>query len=136
MASPNPSVAQPPVPDGSGEIFECARAFLGMARELATASSVCMSLEGNVSHLISHYTGEDRTLLIRELQHLDTLNQMLVSLSSYASVLGAQCIAGHALNIEAASNEMGLARVAARLREVDARSHRPGDIEPGEMDLF
>ncbi|KAF0182632.1 MAG: hypothetical protein IV086_17235 [Hyphomonadaceae bacterium] len=118
------------------DVFECARAFLGIARELANASGVCIGLEGSVTHLLTHYTGEDRSVLIRELQHLDVLNQLLVSLSSYASVLGSQCIAGVPLDIDGASQELGLARVAARLRELEDRDSADRVSDSGEMDLL
>ncbi len=121
------------------DVFECARAFLGIARELANASGVCIALEGSVTHLLAHYQGEDRSVLIRELQHLDALNQLLVSLSSYASVLGSQCIAGTPLNIDGASQDLGLARVAARLRELEDREEGGSAdraLISGEMDLL
>lgn len=121
------------------DVFECARAFLGIARELANASGVCIGLEGSVTHLLTHYSGEDRSVLIRELQHLDVLNQLLVSLSSYASVLGSQCIAGAPLDIDGASQELGLSRVAARLRELDGRDGGGSGERThgsGEMDLL
>ncbi|MBL8558807.1 MAG: hypothetical protein JNM47_08820 [Hyphomonadaceae bacterium] len=111
-----------PKAHGGAEVFECARAFLGIARELYNASSVCMGLEGHVAHLLANYAGEDRALLIRELQHIDTLNQLLVALSSYASVLGSQCISGATLDIDGASREMGLARVSERLRAIESNN--------------
>ena len=122
-----------------GDAFECARAFLGIAGELANASSVCIGLEGNVTHLLSHYQGEDRALLMREVQALDSLNQLLVALSSYASILGAQCIAGAPLDVDGASRDMGLARVAANLRGLTEGDHahmQQGGDAGGEMDLF
>jgi hypothetical protein len=119
-------------------VFECARAFLGIARELCNASGVCMGLEGNVARLLAQYEGEDRALLIRELQHLDLLNQLLVSLSSYASVLGSQCISGAGLDVDGASRGLGLARVSERLREIDGRAATvpPDRASSGEMDLL
>lgn len=133
-----PASAAPSSPPG-GDVFECARAFLGIARELANASGVCMGLEGNVTHLVAHYQGEDRALLMREVQALDVLTQLLVALSSYASVLGAQCIAGAPLDVDGASREMGLARLAASLRGIslDANASPSQRAEPsGDMDLF
>jgi hypothetical protein len=122
----------------SVEMFECARGFLGIAKELSHASGVCIGLEGNVAHLIAQYSGEDRALLIRELQHLDLLNQMLVALASYASVLGSQCIAGKVIDVDSASGELGLSRVAARLREIERVSAASGDHGPGsgEVDIL
>jgi hypothetical protein len=122
----------------SAEVFECARAFLGIARELFNASGVCMGLEGNVAHLLAQYEGEDRALFIRELQHLDILNQLLVALSSYASVLGSQCISGVGLDVDGASKELGLARVSERLRAIECRaaSSQPERDLAGEMDLL
>jgi hypothetical protein len=122
-----------------GEMFECARGFLGIAKELSNASGVCIGLEGNVAHLIAQYSGEDRAILIRELQHLDILNQLLVALSSYASVLGSQCISDTAIDVDGASRELGLSRVAARLREIErVSSTSSGDHGPGcgDMDLL
>lgn len=138
MSVAAPSAAPMHAPVG-GEMFECARGFLGIARELATASGVCIGLEGNVMHLLSHYQGEDRALLMREVQALDALNQLLVALSSYASVLGAQCIAGSPLDVNGASHEMGLSRVAASLRDITAEeggAMPDGVFASGDMDMF
>jgi len=134
--SMQPSAALDPLRPHS---FEYARAFLGRARELSNASSVCIGLEGNIAHLLTNYAGKDRAMLIRELQHMDILNQLLVALSSYASVLGSQCVAGTPLDVDGASHEMGLARVAASLRAVERREqHSPSESAPGggELDLL
>lgn len=139
MSMPAPAHAQTPHPEPGGEMFECARAFLGIARELANASGLCIGLEGNVMHLVAQYQGEDRAVLMREVQALDVLNQLLVALSSYASVLGAQCIAGAPLDVDGASREMGLARVAASLRGLTISGDSemlPAPATPGDMDLF
>lgn len=136
MSAPAPVAAMPPHYAPGGEMFECARAFLGIARELANASSLCIGLEGNVMHLVAHYQGEDRAVLMGEVQALDVLNQLLVALSSYASVLGAQCIAGAPLDVDGASREMGLARVAASLRGISMNGEGDMSQGPGDMDLF
>jgi uncharacterized metal-binding protein len=72
------------------------------------------------------------------LQHLDILNQLLVALSSYASVLGSQCIAGVGLDVDGASRGLGLARVSERLREIDgcAPAPSPDRTSSGELDLL
>jgi len=124
---------------GSDIARECGRAFLGIAQELHHAGELCTTLESKVSQLISHYAGENKLALMQELQQLDILNQLVGALASYASVLGAECISAGTLDVENASRELGLARVAARLRDYARQESHPAaeaHTESGDMQLF
>lgn len=130
----------PLAPDPTADMArECGRALLGMSKELNRAGEVCAMLETKVSQIITHYSGDDKLALMEELQHLDILNQLICALASYASVVGQECSAGQKPDLAAASELIGLARVAARLGNNATHDGRHGEdaqADSGEMHLF